>query len=58
VDFGFTEDQVAFRDAVRELLVDACPPAAVRAAWEGGPGYDPKLWGRLGEMGVLGILAP
>jgi len=58
VHFGFTDEQLAFRDAVHELLVDACPPSVVRAAWEGGPGYDPKLWGRLGEMGVLGILAP
>jgi len=56
--FGFTDEEVAFRDAVRDLLIDACPPAAVRAAWEGGPGYDAKLWSRLGEMGVLGILAP
>jgi alkylation response protein AidB-like acyl-CoA dehydrogenase len=58
VYFGFTEDQLAFRDAVRDLLADACPPAMVRAAWEGGPGYDVKLWRRLGEMGVLGLLAP
>jgi alkylation response protein AidB-like acyl-CoA dehydrogenase len=59
VYFGFTDEQVAFRDAVRDLLSDACPPSAVRAAWAGdGPGFDPKLWSRLGEMGVLTMLAP
>jgi alkylation response protein AidB-like acyl-CoA dehydrogenase len=58
VYFGFTEDQLAFRDTVRALLADACPPAAVRLAWESGPGYDPELWRRLAEMGVLGLLAP
>jgi alkylation response protein AidB-like acyl-CoA dehydrogenase len=59
VHFGFSEDQLAFRDAVRALLEDACPPAAVRAAWSPShAGYDPKLWQRLGEMGVLGMLAP
>ena len=58
MDFGFTDDQRAFRDAVRDLLRDVCPPAAVRQAWAGGPGYDPKLWSQLGDMGVLGILAP
>jgi len=58
MDFAFTDDQLAFRDAVRDLLGDACGPAAVRASWEGGPGYDPKLWAGLAEMGVLGILAP
>jgi alkylation response protein AidB-like acyl-CoA dehydrogenase len=56
--FGFTEDQLAFRDAVRDLLADACPPRAVRAAWQGGPGYDRELWSRLGEMGVLAVLGP
>jgi alkylation response protein AidB-like acyl-CoA dehydrogenase len=59
VDFGFSEQQLAFRDAVRDLLQDACPPAAVRRAWEGdGPVYDAKLWARLAEMGVIGMLGP
>jgi len=59
VDFSFSEDQLAFADAVRDLLGHACPPEAVRAAWSGaGPGYDPELWRRLGDMGVLGVLAP
>lgn len=33
--FALTEDQVALRDAVRELLAERCPPATVRAAWPG-----------------------
>lgn len=56
--FGFTDDQLAFRDAVRDLMAGACPPAAVRAAWDGGSGYDPTLWSALADMGVLGLLAP
>jgi len=56
--FGFTDDQLAFRNVVRDLFADACPPSAVRAAWTEGPGYDPKLWQQLGEMGVLDMLAP
>jgi alkylation response protein AidB-like acyl-CoA dehydrogenase len=58
VFFGFTDEQLAFRDGVRSLLADACPPAAVRRAWEDGPGYDATLWVALGDMGVLGMLAP
>ena len=58
--FGFTDEQLALRDAVRDLLGDACPPAAVRAAWavDDPLGYDPQLWRSLGTMGVLGVLAP
>jgi alkylation response protein AidB-like acyl-CoA dehydrogenase len=56
--FAFTSDQLAFRDAVRDLLTKQCSPEAVRAAWEPGRGYDPDIWGHLAEMGVLGLLAP
>ncbi|MFS8585156.1 MAG: acyl-CoA dehydrogenase family protein, partial [Acidimicrobiia bacterium] len=57
--FGFDDDQLAFRDAVRELLEKECPPAAVRAAWEAPPGgLDRTVWDRLTEMGVLATLVP
>jgi alkylation response protein AidB-like acyl-CoA dehydrogenase len=56
--FAFTDDQVAFRDAVRELLDKECTPAHVRAAWTNESGRVPGLWGKLVEMGVVGMLAP
>ena len=55
--FAFTDDQLAFRDAVRDLLAKECPPSAVRAAWEA-DGRAGATWSALGEMGVLGALAP
>ena len=59
MEFGFSDDQLAFRDAVRDLLASGCPPAAVRAAWSPDhAGYDAELWSQLGSMGVLGMLAP
>ena len=36
--FAFTDDQIALRDAVRDLLVRECPPAVVRAAWSNADG--------------------
>jgi alkylation response protein AidB-like acyl-CoA dehydrogenase len=56
--FAFSEDQLALRDAVRDLLTKECPPAAVRAAWSNDSGRCPPAWGALTEMGVLGVLAP
>jgi alkylation response protein AidB-like acyl-CoA dehydrogenase len=55
--FAFTDDQLAFRDAVRDLLAKECPPEVVRAAWDG-PGRVGTAWSALGEMGVLAVLAP
>ena len=56
--FAFTDDQLAFRDAVRELLDRECPPAVVREAWTNARGRAVAAWARLAEMGVLAALAP
>jgi alkylation response protein AidB-like acyl-CoA dehydrogenase len=59
VEFAFNDDQLAFRDAVRELLAEECPPSRVRAAWSpASPGVPGEAWVKLSEMGVLGLLAP
>ena len=56
--FSFTDEQDMFRDTVRELFADLCPPEAVRASWENDDGRVPGLWSALAEMGVLAVLAP
>ncbi len=56
--FAFTDDQLAFRDAVRELLEKECTPAHVRVAWANENGRVPGLWEQLVDMGVIGMLAP
>lgn len=68
--FAFTDDQLAFRDAVQDLLAKECPPEVVRAAWPDGTDDHgarkgegsradasrvARVWGALAEMGVLGI---
>jgi alkylation response protein AidB-like acyl-CoA dehydrogenase len=55
MDFAFTEDQVAFRDAVRDLLAGTCTPAHVRAAWDADDPWSGERWGALVEMGVVGL---
>ncbi len=56
--FAFTDDQLAFRDAVRDLLAKECPPSVVRDAWTNPTGRTTAAWTALGEMGVLGALVP
>lgn len=58
MQFAFTEDQLAFRDAVRDLLAKECPPSVVRAAWSNADGRSGSAWKAFGEMGVLGALVP
>ena len=53
--FSLTDDQRAFRDAVRLLLERECPTEVVRAAFDGKP---TEVWTHLAEMGVVGMTAP
>lgn len=74
MDFSFTGEQLAFRDAVRDLLAKECPPEVVRAEL---PPPDPdrpgqgvgagaragadavaRLWSSLAGMGVFGVAVP
>ena len=71
--FAPTDDQLALRDAVRDLLAKECPPEVVRAAWPAGTdahgarkGEGPRadadrvarVWTALADMGVLGVAVP
>jgi alkylation response protein AidB-like acyl-CoA dehydrogenase len=59
VRFGFDDDQLAFRDAARDLFDKECPPEVVRAAWDApAGGLDRGVWDRLTEMGVPSTLVP
>jgi alkylation response protein AidB-like acyl-CoA dehydrogenase len=56
--FAFTDEQTAWRDAVRAAHDDKCPPATVRAVWDGDAGAAAPLWRGLAEMGLIGALVP
>jgi alkylation response protein AidB-like acyl-CoA dehydrogenase len=56
--FAFTDDQLAFRNAVRDLLEKECTATHVRDAWANATGRVPGLWDQLVDMGVVGMLAP
>jgi alkylation response protein AidB-like acyl-CoA dehydrogenase len=49
------EERVALTDAVTRLLADHGAEADVRRSMETERGYDPDLWRRLAEMGVVGL---
>ena len=58
MQFAFTEDQMLFRDAVRDFLANECKPeAGARRVGERHRAH-PRLWSKLAEMGVVGLTAP
>ena len=56
--FAFSDEQLAFADAVRGLLRDQCTPDRVRAVWDGDEPYVRDVWDKLAGMGVVGLTAP
>lgn len=56
--FAFDADQLAFRDAVRDLLDKECTAEQVRATIASPAGRSPERWRHLAEMGVVGMCAP
>ena len=56
--FAFTDDQLLFRDTVRDLLAKECLPEQVRYAWVDDDGRLREVWDALAEMGVLGVQVP
>jgi alkylation response protein AidB-like acyl-CoA dehydrogenase len=58
VRFSFSDEQLEFRDAVRDLLAKECTAQHLREAWTNETGRVPGLWQQLADMGVVGMLAP
>jgi alkylation response protein AidB-like acyl-CoA dehydrogenase len=55
MDFELSDDQLALRDAARDLLADHASPRRVRAVVDAGSTHDEKLWAAMVDQGWLGI---
>ena len=56
MDFTFSADQDALRDAVRSFLTNEAPGSYVRAMAEDERGFTDDLWRSMAEMGWPGLL--
>ncbi len=56
MDFSYSDEQVALRDAVRGLVGKAyADHENRRRVVADDSGFDEKLWARMAEMGLLGL---
>jgi len=55
--FAFTDTQLEFRDAVRQVLAKECTTDDVRAAY-GAPAARTVRWTTLADLGVTGLTVP
>src|SRR3954447_10662769 len=58
MDFTFSPEQDALRDAVRSTLASEAPSAYVRRMIDDEVGVSPELWSTMADLGWLGLLVP
>ncbi len=58
MDFDFTEEQYALRDAARDFFAGESPASHVRAMWASETGRSPELWGKMADTGFVGLTVP
>jgi alkylation response protein AidB-like acyl-CoA dehydrogenase len=54
VNFDLSDEQRLLQETIRTFLARECPPAQVRAIFEG-EGHDPSLWKGMVELGLGGL---
>jgi alkylation response protein AidB-like acyl-CoA dehydrogenase len=58
MDFRFTEDQLTFRDAVRDFLDGECTPAKLRPLMDTPDAGAAQFRAALAELGLAGLVLP
>ena len=58
IDFGLSEEQEALQRAAREFLAAECPPSLVRDTAKEPAGMPRGLYGKMAELGWMGLVVP
>lgn len=58
MDFTFTDDQLAFKEAISRFLMTEAAPEVLRDIWETDSGRSPQLMSNIAEQGVLAVSVP
>lgn len=58
MDLSLDKEQKMIKESAREFLEKECPSDLVREMEEDEKGYSPELWGKMAELGWLGLIFP
>ncbi|MEQ6889101.1 acyl-CoA dehydrogenase family protein [Halomonas sp. CS7] len=58
MDFTFTDDQLAFREAISRFLMVEAAPEVLREIWETDSGRSPDLRQQMAEQGMTALSVP
>ncbi len=58
MNLDFSEDQRILRKAAKDFFVRECPQLLIRSMREHETGHDAILWGKMADLGWLGVIVP
>lgn len=58
MDFTFTDDQLAFKEAISRFLMTEAPPEMLREIWDTDEGRSPELRRKMAEQGLTALSIP
>ena len=59
MDFSYSDEQQSIFDLARQILTDGTPQTRLlEIERSGGPRFDPDLWAKFGEAGLVGLAIP
>jgi alkylation response protein AidB-like acyl-CoA dehydrogenase len=58
MNFDFSDEQFALRDAARDFFAGESSAAYVRSAWDSETGRSPQLWRTMAQTGFVGLTVP
>jgi alkylation response protein AidB-like acyl-CoA dehydrogenase len=58
MNLDLTEEQEMLRTMAKDFLIKECPKTLVRELEENEKGYSPELWGKMADLGWMGLVLP
>jgi len=58
MNLDFTSEQEMLKESASKFFANECPFSKVREIEESIEGYSPEIWGKMAELGWLGVLFP
>ncbi|MEE8374334.1 MAG: acyl-CoA dehydrogenase family protein, partial [Dehalococcoidia bacterium] len=58
MDYSLSEEQLMLQKTARDFLEQECTEAFLRDMEEDDAGFSPDLWGKLANLGWLGLPFP
>lgn len=58
MELEFSREQKLMRQSIAEMIAKECPADRVREIEETESGYDPVVWGKMADLGYLGVVFP